>query len=51
MNIDWWALIWSALGSAVDMWIKAIAANPLPWLAILGVVFLGFLLPIARRRY
>jgi hypothetical protein len=50
MDIDWWSLIWQGLGSAVDMWARAIALNPWPWLGLLALALLGVLIPTARRR-
>lgn len=49
-SIDWWGLIWQGLGSAVAMWAEVFAANPWPWLAILGLGLLGLLVPARRRR-
>lgn len=50
MMIDWWALLWQGVGSAVHLWVGVIAANPLPWIGLLVLVLIGLFLPAARRR-
>jgi hypothetical protein len=50
MNIDWWAIIWQGIGTAVEVWAGVVAANPWPWLGLLVLVLLGLLIPVARRR-
>lgn len=50
MTIDWWAIIAQSVGTAVDTWAQAFNANPLPWLGLIALALVGFLLPKRRRR-
>jgi len=50
MDIDFWTPFWQGVGIFINACAEAFQQNPLPWLAIGGLILLGLLLPETRRR-
>lgn len=50
MQIDWVGIVWQSLGGAANALWGMVAANPWPWLLMLGVVLLTLAVRALRGR-